>query len=266
MATMEDSGPLSGPVPEGAQGADMLRVDAIHKRFGDLHVLRGVSLDVGRGHVVCVIGPSGSGKSTLLRCINLLEPPDQGKILLEGREITGGAAADDVDFVRRRVGMVFQQFNLFPHKSAIENVILAQQKVLDRPADVAEGKAQALLARVGIADKMDEFPDRLSGGQQQRVAIARALAMDPHVMLFDEITSALDPELVKEVLDVMRELAEEGMTMVVVTHEMGFARGVADQAVFMDEGVIVEEGPPHEVLGNPREERTKRFLGLVLEH
>jgi polar amino acid transport system ATP-binding protein len=252
-------------VPAAGDG-EMLRLEEVHKRFGDLHVLRGVSLEVGQGHVVCVIGPSGSGKSTLLRCVNLLEPPDEGRILLEGREITGKSTADDRDYVRRRVGIVFQQFNLFPHKSAIENVILAQEKVLGRPADVAEGKAQALLTRVGIADKMDEYPERLSGGQQQRVAIARALAMDPHVMLFDEITSALDPELVKEVLDVMRELAEEGMTMVVVTHEMGFARGVADHVVFMDEGVIVEEGQPHEVLGNPREERTKRFLGLVLEH
>jgi polar amino acid transport system ATP-binding protein len=249
-----------------ATEGSMLQLENVHKRFGDLHVLRGVSLDVGPGQVVCVLGPSGSGKSTLLRCINLLEPPDQGRILLEGHQITGKDATEDVDFVRRRVGMVFQQFNLFPHKSAIENIQLAQEKVLDRPPDVAEGKAQALLARVGLVDKMDEFPDRLSGGQQQRVAIARALAMDPHVMLFDEVTSALDPELIKEVLDVMKELAEEGMTMVVVTHEMGFARGVADHIVFMDEGVIVEEGPPHEVLGNPREERTKRFLGLVLEH
>ncbi len=247
-----------------AAGAEMLRLESVHKRFGSLEVLRGVNLDIDRGEVVCVIGPSGSGKSTLLRCINLLEPPSAGRIMLEGREITGKAATEDVDFVRRRVGMVFQQFNLFPNRSAIDNVILAQEKVLERPRDVAEGKAQALLARVGIADKMDEYPDRLSGGQQQRVAIARALAMDPHVMLFDEVTSALDPELVKEVLDVMKELAEEGMTMVVVTHEMGFARGVADHVVFMDEGVIVEEGPPHEVLGSPREERTKRFLGLVL--
>jgi polar amino acid transport system ATP-binding protein len=246
-------------------GAEMLRLENLHKSFGSLQVLRGVNLDVDRGEVVCVIGPSGSGKSTLLRCINLLEPADQGRILLEGREITGSTSSDDRDYVRRRVGMVFQQFNLFPHKSAIGNVQLAQEKVLGRPADVAEGKAQALLQRVHLADKMDEYPERLSGGQQQRVAIARALAMDPHVMLFDEVTSALDPELIKEVLDVMRELAEEGMTMVVVTHEMGFARGVADHVMFMDEGVVVEEGPPHEVLGNPRQERTKRFLGLVLE-
>jgi ABC-type polar amino acid transport system ATPase subunit len=269
MAAMERSAPQQDAIGQDipvAAGAEMLRLEEVHKRFGDLRVLRGVNLDVDRGEVVCVIGPSGSGKSTLLRCINLLEPPDQGRILLEGREITGKSTAEDRDFVRRRVGMVFQQFNLFPNKSAIENVILAQEKVLKRPVDVAEGKAQALLARVGLADKMDEFPDRLSGGQQQRVAIARALAMDPHVMLFDEVTSALDPELINEVLDVMKELAEEGMTMVVVTHEMGFARGVADHVMFMDEGVVVEEGPPHEVLGNPRQERTKRFLGLVLEH
>jgi polar amino acid transport system ATP-binding protein len=249
-------------------GGPMLRLDGIHKRFGPLHVLRGVSLEVGRGQVVCVIGPSGSGKSTLLRCINLLEPPDAGRILLEGKTIFGGddEGAGDVDFVRQRVGIVFQQFNLFPHKSAIENVSLAQQKVLGRKPDQAEAKAQALLARVGLVDKMDEYPERLSGGQQQRVAIARALAMDPHVMLFDEVTSALDPELIKEVLDVMRELASEGMTMVVVTHEMGFAREVGDQVVFMDAGVVVEEGAPAQVLDRPREERIKRFLGLVREH
>jgi polar amino acid transport system ATP-binding protein len=247
----------------------MLQVEGIHKRFGDLHVLRGISLEVNRGSVVSVIGPSGSGKSTLLRCINLLEPTDQGRILLEGREITGGGTRGQeggIDFVRRRVGIVFQQFNLFPHKSALENVSLAQEKVLDRKPKEAEAKAQALLTRVGLADKMDEYPDRLSGGQQQRVAIARALAMDPHVMLFDEVTSALDPELIKEVLDVMRELADEGMTMVVVTHEMGFAREVCEEIIFMDDGVIVEEGPPAQMLDSPREERTKRFLGLVLEH
>jgi polar amino acid transport system ATP-binding protein len=244
----------------------VLRLDGVHKRFGALHVLRGIDLEVQRGGVVCVIGPSGSGKSTLLRCINLLEPPNQGRILLEGREITGKTTADDRNYVRRRVGIVFQQLNLFPHKSALENVLLAQVRVLGRKRDEAGAKAQALLTRVGLADKMDEYPERLSGGQQQRVAIARALAMDPHVMLFDEVTSALDPELIKEVLDVMRELAAEGMTMVVVTHEMGFARDVGDEVVFMDGGVIVEEGPPAQVLDNPREERTKRFLGLVLEH
>jgi polar amino acid transport system ATP-binding protein len=243
----------------------MLRLEGVHKSFGKLHVLRGVDLSVERGGVVCVIGPSGSGKSTLLRCINLLEPPDAGRILLEGKEITGSGKAE-VDFVRRRVGMVFQQFNLFPHKNAIKNVSLAQETVLGRPAEEARAKSRALLERVGLSDKVNEYPERLSGGQQQRVAIARALAMDPHVMLFDEVTSALDPELVKEVLDVMRELAAEGMTMVVVTHEMGFAREVANEVAFMDEGVVVEAGPPAQVLAAPQQERTKRFLGLVLEH
>jgi polar amino acid transport system ATP-binding protein len=243
----------------------MLTLEAVHKRFGGLHVLRGIDMEVARGQVVCVIGPSGSGKSTLLRCVNLLEPPDDGRIYLEGKEITGRDRSD-IDYVRRRVGIVFQQFNLFPHKSAIENVALAQQTVLGRSGGEAFAKGEALLARVGLSHKVTEYPERLSGGQQQRVAIARALAMDPHVMLFDEVTSALDPELIKEVLDVMRELATSGMTMIVVTHEMGFAREVADQVIFMDEGTIVEQGKPAEVLENPREERTKRFLGLVLEH
>jgi polar amino acid transport system ATP-binding protein len=244
----------------------VLELQGVHKRFGKLEVLRGIDLTVQKGSVVCVLGPSGSGKSTLLRCINLLEPPNEGRIVLEGKEITGGASGDDIDYVRRRVGMVFQQFNLFPHKSALENVRLAQETVLRRSRDEATAKARELLGRVGLSDKADEYPDRLSGGQQQRVAIARALAMDPHVMLFDEVTSALDPELIKEVLDVLRELAAEGMTMVVVTHEIGFARDVANDVVFMDEGVIVEEGPVRRVIDAPREERTKRFLGLVLEH
>jgi polar amino acid transport system ATP-binding protein len=198
----------------------------------------------------------------------MLEPPDAGRILLEGMAIGAGQGTDQpgVDVVRRRVGMVFQQFNLFPHMTAIENVSLAQRKVLNRGEGEARTKAAGLLKRVGLADKLDEYPDRLSGGQQQRVAIARALAMDPEVMLFDEVTSALDPELIKEVLDVMRELAGEGMTMVVVTHEMGFARDVGDRVVFIDGGVIVEEGTPKQVLDDPKEERTKRFLGLVLEH
>jgi polar amino acid transport system ATP-binding protein len=243
----------------------MLRLEGVEKSFGKLHVLRGIDLSVDRGGVVCVIGPSGSGKSTLLRCINLLEPPDSGRILLEGREITG-TGKGDVNFVRRRIGMVFQQFNLFPHMKAIENVSLAQETVLRRPPAEARAKSEALLERVGLADKMDEYPERLSGGQQQRVAIARALAIDPHVMLFDEVTSALDPELIKEVLDVMRKLAAEGMTMVVVTHEMGFARDVADQISFLDDGTIIEEGPAGRVLDDPREERTKRFLGLLLGH
>ena len=242
----------------------MLELKGINKRFGDLHVLRGIDLKVERGEVVCVLGPSGSGKSTLLRCINLLEPPDEGEVLLEGKDVAGSDG--DINFVRRRIGMVFQDFNLFPHKSALGNVMLAPSSVLNRSRKESAERSRALLERVGLADKLDEFPERLSGGQQQRVAIARALAMDPQVMLFDEVTSALDPELVKEVLDVMRELANEGMTMIVVTHELGFAREVADRVVFMDHGVIVEEGPPAQVLDAPREPRTKQFLGLVLEH
>ena len=253
-------------LPEDHANGSVLQLENVHKRFGDLHVLRGVSLDVGGGQVVCVIGPSGSGKSTLLRCVNLLEPPDDGRILLEGKAITGTDAEEGEDYVRRRVGMVFQQFNLFPHKSALENVTIGPQKVLGRSPAECKEKGRTLLERVGLSDKVDEYPDRLSGGQQKRVAIARALAMDPHVMLFDEVTSALDPELVKEVLDVMKELAGEGMTMIIVTHEMGFARDVADRVVFMDGGVVVEEGAPAEVLGSPRNERTKKFLGLVLEH
>jgi polar amino acid transport system ATP-binding protein len=249
----------------------MLKLVGVHKRFGELEVLRGIDLEVARGEVVCVLGPSGSGKSTLLRCINLLEAPEEGEIFLEGRDICKGPAAPSgeagwhVDFVRQRVGIVFQQFNLFPHRSALENVTMAPEKVLRRPRTEARAKGTELLQRVGLGDKLDEYPERLSGGQQQRVAIARALAMDPHVMLFDEVTSALDPELVKEVLDVIRELAADGMTMIVVTHEMGFARDVGDRIVFMDEGQIVEEGTPTQVLENPREERTKRFLGLLLE-
>jgi polar amino acid transport system ATP-binding protein len=243
----------------------MVRLEGVHKRFGDLEVLRGVDLDVARGEVVCVIGPSGSGKSTLLRCINLLAPPDEGRVFLEGVEITGKRGESEVNSVRQRIGMVFQQFNLFPHKSAIENVILAQTSVLKRSEREARAKAEEILARVGLSDKLHEYPERLSGGQQQRVAIARALAMDPLVMLFDEVTSALDPELIKEVLDVLRGLAADGMTMVVVTHEIGFARDVANDVIFMDEGVIVEEGPVKRVIDSPREARTKRFLGLVLE-
>jgi polar amino acid transport system ATP-binding protein len=247
----------------------MLSLKGVHKRFGDLEVLRGIDLEIAKGEVVCVLGPSGSGKSTLLRCVNLLEPPERGEIFLEGKDICKGSGSGEsswrLDFVRQRVGIVFQQFNLFPHKTVLENVTMAQEKVLDRPRDEARAKGTALLERVGLADKLAEYPERLSGGQQQRVAIARALAMDPHVMLFDEVTSALDPELVKEVLDTMRELASEGMTMIVVTHEIGFARDVGDKVVFMDEGVIVEQGKPIDVLESPREERTKKFLGLVLE-
>jgi polar amino acid transport system ATP-binding protein len=249
----------------------MLRLEGIQKRSGELEVLRGINLEIARGEVVCVLGPSGSGKSTLLRCINLLEPPEQGEIFLEGRDICKGPASPSgeagwrVDFVRQRVGIVFQQFNLFPHRTALENVTMAPERVLKRPRAEARAKGTELLERVGLGDKLDEYPERLSGGQQQRVAIARALAMDPHVMLFDEVTSALDPELVKEVLDVIRKLAEEGMTMIVVTHEMGFARDVGDRVVFMDEGKIIEQGAPAQVLEIPREERTRRFLGLVLD-
>src|SRR6476660_288625 len=249
----------------------MVKLAGIHKRFGELEVLRGVNLEVAKGEVVCILGPSGSGKSTLLRCVNLLEPPEDGEIFLEGQDICKGPNSGtgeqswELDFVRQRVGMVFQQFNLFPHKTVMENVTLAPRKVLGKHKAEAQEKGRALLERVGLGDKLSQYPERLSGGQQQRVAIARALAMEPHVMLFDEVTSALDPELVKEVLDTMRELAAEGMTMLVVTHEMGFAREVGDQVVFMDGGVIVEQGPPAEVLENPREERTKQFLGLVLD-
>jgi polar amino acid transport system ATP-binding protein len=248
----------------------MLEMRGVHKRFGDLEVLKGIDLEVQRGEVVCILGPSGSGKSTLLRCVNLLEPPEEGEIFIEGQDICKGPDSGtgeqswELDFVRQRVGMVFQQFNLFPHKTALQNVTMAPEKVLDRPREEAREKAVDLLTRVGLEDKLDQYPERLSGGQQQRVAIARALAMDPHVMLFDEVTSALDPELVKEVLDVLRKLASEGMTMLVVTHEMGFARDVGDTVVFMDEGVIVEQGRPADVLDSPQQERTQKFLGLVL--
>jgi polar amino acid transport system ATP-binding protein len=249
----------------------ILQLKGVHKRFGNLEVLRGVDLDVDKGEVICILGPSGSGKSTLLRCVNLLAPPEEGEIFLEGKDICKGPGSGsgesswNLDFVRQRVGMVFQQFNLFPHKTALENVTLAPVKVLGKSKSEAEEKGRALLERVGLGDRLGQYPDTLSGGQQQRVAIARALAMEPHVMLFDEVTSALDPELVKEVLDTMRELAEEGMTMLVVTHEIGFAREVGDQVVFMDGGVVVEQGDPKQVLDNPREERTQKFLGLVLE-
>ena len=261
MSSTDQSTDPEPPVEAGPT----LRLEGVTKSFGDLRVLDGIDVDVDRGQVVCVIGPSGSGKSTLLRCINLLSPPEEGQIMLEGKEITG-RGGEGLDFVRRRVGMVFQSFNLFPHKNALQNVTLAPKTLLDYSDDQCRERGKELLARVGMSDKVEEYPERLSGGQQQRVAIARALAMDPHVMLFDEVTSALDPELVKEVLDVMRKLADEGMTMIVVTHEMGFAREVGDRVVFMDEGKVIEEGPPREVLDNPRHERTKQFLGLVLEH
>ena len=242
----------------------VVHISNLHKRFGDNHVLRGIDLDVERGEVVCIIGPSGSGKSTLLRCVNLLEKPSDGAITVIDQELTHPDC--DIDLARTRIGMVFQSFNLFPHMTVLDNICVAQRKVLKRPAAEAEAKARELLARVGLSEKESAYPAQLSGGQQQRVAIARALAMDPQVMLFDEATSALDPELVGEVLGVMRSLADEGMTMLVVTHEMGFALNVASRVVFMDGGVIVEQGAPAQVLGNPREERTKRFLASVQNH
>ena len=241
-----------------------IELRGLHKSFGDNEVLKGVDLKVRSRDVVCVIGASGSGKSTLLRCVNRLEDPTDGQVLIDGIDITHPDC--DLDLVRQRIGMVFQQFNLFPHLKVIDNVTLAQRRVLGRSADEAREVAMARLERVGLAEKASSFPAQLSGGQQQRVAIARALAMDPEMMLFDEATSALDPELVGEVLDVMRTLASEGMTMLVVTHEMGFARRVADQVVFMDQGVICEQGPPDQVLGNPSTPRLQQFLQQVLEH
>jgi ABC-type polar amino acid transport system ATPase subunit len=236
----------------------------VKKSFGDLVVLDGIDLTVDQGEVLVVIGPSGSGKSTLLRCVNLLEPIDSGRIFLEGEEIT--AKRVDVSGVRQRIGIVFQQFNLFPHLKAIDNLTLASRRVKHMPRREAEKRAHELLARVGLDEKAKQYPHQLSGGQQQRVAIARALMMDPHVMLFDEVTSALDPELVGEVLLVVRDLANEmGMTMLVVTHEMQFAREVGDRLIFMDNGKIVEEGRPVEVLDNPQQERTKQFLRRTLQ-
>lgn len=245
----------------------------LHKSYGTTPVLRGVDLEVARGEVVCVIGPSGSGKSTLLQCLNGLEPFEHGEVIVAGQHIgwgpeRGGARQRvperEMTLARRRIGIVFQQFNLFPHLTALGNVMEAPVQVLKRPRAEAEAEARALLGRVGLAHKAGAHPADLSGGQQQRIAIARALAMQPEVMLFDEVTSALDPELVGEVLAVMRRLAEDGMTMLVVTHEMGFAHEAADRVVFMDGGLIVEQGPPDAVLVHPREERTRLFLGRVL--
>jgi polar amino acid transport system ATP-binding protein len=236
----------------------------LHKAFGDLEVLQGIDFTVETGEVVCVLGPSGSGKSTLLRCLNRLEEPNGGQILIDGEDITDPDA--DVDQLRTNIGMVFQQFNLFPHLTVLKNLTVAQTGVLGRPKAEAISVAREMLERVGLSDKTHEYPAHLSGGQQQRVAIARALSMKPKMMLFDEPTSALDPELVGEVLDVMRTLAGEGMTMMVVTHEIGFAQEVADRVVFMDAGVVVEEGRPEQVLKHPSHERTKKFLRMVSEH
>ncbi|MEK2476167.1 amino acid ABC transporter ATP-binding protein [Streptomyces noursei] len=244
-------------------GENAIEVRGLRKAFGALEVLRGIDFSVARGEVVCVIGPSGSGKSTLLRCVNLLEEPTAGRVTVAGTEVTDPEV--DIDRVRRRIGMVFQSFNLFPHLTALENLTIAQRRVLRRDRPTAARIARDQLARVGLGDKEAAYPAQLSGGQQQRVAIARALAMDPELMLFDEPTSALDPELVGDVLAVMRALARDGMTMLVVTHEMGFAREVADRVVFMDGGLVVEEGTPGQVVGAPRHERTRAFLSRVLD-
>ncbi|WP_028245512.1 amino acid ABC transporter ATP-binding protein [Pseudoclavibacter soli] len=239
-----------------------ISIHGVTKSFGDNHVLRGIDLEVEPGQVVCLIGPSGSGKSTVLRCVNLLETPDEGTITVDGAELTDPDV--DIDEVRRRIGLVFQQFNLFPHLTVLENCTIAQLKVLGRSAEEAEAKARINLRKVGLAEKEDSYPHQLSGGQQQRVAIARALSVDPQLMLFDEPTSALDPELVGDVLAVMRELADAGMTMLVVTHEMAFAREVADHVAFMDGGVIVEQGPAAQVIDTPQHPRTREFLRRVL--
>ena len=241
----------------------MIEIRDLHKSFGSLEVLKGIDFGVERGEVVCVIGPSGSGKSTLLRCINLLEQPTSGKVVIGDVEVTDPEV--DIDAIRRRIGMVFQQFNLFPHLTVTENVTIAQRRVLHRDKAEAERVAAENLARVGLADKAGAYPAQLSGGQQQRAAIARALAMGPELMLFDEPTSSLDPEIVGDVLAVMRGLAQDGMTMIVVTHEMSFAREVADRVVFMDDGVILEQGSAEQVIGSPAQERTRRFLARLLD-
>ena len=257
MATVVDD----SAVP--ATGVPMVRLEGVRKSFGDNLVLAGIDLSVAHGEVLVIIGPSGSGKSTLLRCVNLLEPIQDGSIYLEGEEITAKGA--DVTAVRQRIGIVFQQFNLFPHLTAMDNLTLAARRIRKMRRRDAEARARELLVMVGLEEKAHQHPHQLSGGQQQRVAIARALMMNPHVMLFDEVTSALDPELVGEVLVVMRDLARTGMTMLVVTHEMHFARDVGDRVVFMDEGTIVEEGLPADVLDRPRKERTQRFLRRSLQ-
>jgi polar amino acid transport system ATP-binding protein len=239
-----------------------LRLEGIHKSFGANEVLRGIDLEVGEHEVVCLIGASGSGKSTLLRCVNLLEPLDTGRVWLEGEEISRRGI--DVNAVRRRIGIVFQAFNLFPHMTVLRNVTLAPRDALRLPREEAEARATELLGRFGLADKRDEYPDRLSGGQQQRVAIVRALAMQPELMLLDEVTSALDPELVAEVLSVIRELAEGGMTMLIATHEMSFARDIANRVCFLDAGLILEEGPPEQIFTRPREPRTQQFLERII--
>jgi ABC-type polar amino acid transport system ATPase subunit len=258
---------VSSALPESGHDAGprvMIQIADLHKWFGKTHVLRGITFSVSAGEAVVLCGPSGSGKSTMLRCINVLEQPTSGRIVVDGIEITGHNK--NINEIRQRVGIVFQQFNLFPHLTVRDNISLAPLKVKEMPRPEAEALTMQLLERVGIPEKARAFPAQLSGGQQQRVAIARALAMRPKVMLFDEPTSALDPEMIKEVLDVMRDLARDGMTMIVVTHEMGFAREVADRVVFMDAGVIVEEGPARRFFDAPREPRTRLFLSKVLGH
>ena len=240
----------------------MIKTTALEKQFDELRVLKGINVEIKKGEVVCVIGPSGSGKSTFLRCLNLLEMPTEGDIIIKGTSLM--EHLKEIDKLRQMVGMVFQQFNLFPHMTVLNNITLAPIQVKKQSKSAAEQKALDLLKRVGLGDKAYAYPQQLSGGQQQRVAIARALAMEPDIMLFDEPTSALDPEMVGEVLDVMKELAQTGMTMVIVTHEMGFAREVADRVLFMDDGIIAEQGPPAEIFGNPQNERTKSFLSKVL--
>ena len=241
---------------------EAVRIDGVHKSFDKVEVLRGIDLEVAEHEVICLIGASGSGKSTLLRCVNLLEPVDAGRILIRGEEIT--ARGVDTNRVRRGIGIVFQSFNLFPHMSVLDNVTLAPRKVLGVPRTRAADEADALLERFGLADKRDEYPDRLSGGQQQRAAIARALAMKPQLLLLDEVTSALDPELVGEVLDVIRELAAGGMTMLIATHEMGFAREIATRVCFLDGGLILEQGSPDRIFSSPTEPRTKQFLERII--
>ncbi|CAN5239162.1 amino acid ABC transporter ATP-binding protein [soil metagenome] len=255
---------MTGTTNDEAPGRSAAAIDVqdLHKSFGALEVLKGIDFHVKRGEVVCVIGPSGSGKSTLLRCVNRLEEPTAGRIRINGIDITDPNT--DLNRVRTTIGIVFQQFNLFPHLSVLRNLTIAQRRALKRNSREAEDVARRNLERVGLSDKVSAYPGQLSGGQQQRVAIARALSMDPDMMLFDEPTSALDPELVGEVLSTMRDLAADGMTMMVVTHEMGFAREVADRVVFMDDGAVVEENTPRALLESPQHERTKRFLSMVL--
>jgi polar amino acid transport system ATP-binding protein len=244
-------------------GRPALILEDVHKSFGENEVLKGIDLTVASHEVVCLIGASGSGKSTLLRCINLVEPIDSGRVVVEGEEIT--AEGVDANRIRRRIGIVYQSFNLFPHMTVLRNITLAPREALKMDRAEAEKQARALLERFGLLDKQDEYPDRLSGGQQQRVAIVRALAMHPALMLLDEVTSALDPELVAEVLAVIRELAREGMTMLIATHEMGFARDIADRVCFLDAGRILEQGPPERIFTAPQNPRTRRFLGRIIE-